>query len=70
MAALMEDVDLQMRHLNHQVNVLNTAEESQVRIQNELVDLWKSSCSELEHSLKEAKTERDKLSEELAELRH
>ena len=50
--------------------MLNTAEESQVRIQNELVDLWKASCAELEQTLKEAKTERDSLAEELADLRH
>ena len=50
--------------------MLNTAEEEQARIQNELVDLWKSSCVELEQTLKEAKGERDKLAEHLGELRH
>jgi len=67
---VMGDLDSQMRQLTSQVEVLNVAEENQVRIQNELVDLWKGSCVELEQSLKVAKGERDGLSEQLAELRH
>ena len=48
---------------------INAAEESQVRVQNELVDLWKSSCAELEAALKDAKSERDGLAGQLDELR-
>ena len=68
--AIVSDVQTQLRSLNQQVEVLNTAEEEQARIQNELVDLWKSSCVELEQTLKVAKGERDQLAEHLGELRH
>ena len=37
---------------------------------NELVDVWKVSCAELEQTLKDAKAERDRLAEQLSELRH
>ena len=45
---LLDDVNTQMQQLNSQVTVINAAEESQMKIQNELVDLWKASCAELE----------------------
>lgn len=67
---VMSDIESQMRSLNTHVQLLNTSEENQVRIQNELVDVWKVSCSELEQTLKEAKTERDQLAEQLSDLRH
>lgn len=66
----MSDMENQMQQLSSQVSVLDAAEESQARIQNDLVDLWKASCGELEESLKVAKSERDQLSEQLATLRH
>ena len=67
---VMSDVEGQMRTLSTQVNLLNASEENQVRIQNELVDVWKVSCAELEQTLKDAKVERDRLAEQLSELRH
>ena len=68
--ALVSDLQSQVRTLSQQNEVLTTAEEQQARIQNELVDLWKSSCVELEAALKEAKNEREQLAEQLRELRH
>ena len=68
--ALVSDLQSQVRTLSQQNDVLTTAEEQQARIQNELVDLWKSSCVELEAALKEAKNEREQLAEQLRELRH
>ena len=57
--ALVNDLQSQVRTLGQQNDVLTTAEEEQARIQNELVDLWKTSCVELEAALKDAKTERE-----------
>ena len=68
--ALVNDLQSQVRTLGQQNDVLTTAEEEQARIQNELVDLWKTSCVELEAALKDAKTEREQLEEQLRELRH